>query len=537
MRKLAIGIYDNPLKQEQSIFNIDLLKNNIIVFGGPMTGKTTFLKTLLVRIHENAFQNNNIEEEIYILDFGNSLGAYSNLYNICGYFNSSNEENIKRVFKVIEEKMNINSNTLSKCNQNFVAYCECSKEKDLHHITFIIDNANAFFSENTYTTYQEKLLEFCRDGLSKGITIILTANDTGISNKFLSNFGQKIAFQVPNDKYIEIFGSRTNQPMCFKGRGLATIDSNILEFQCFLPFKDESTELSSFIDSTNQNKEKNPNRLISFDGDLTFENLKKYTSSNIPKDKAIVGLDYYNHLPIEIDLKENKVIAIYGKKNFGQINLLNILVKYIIEHQKEIFHFDNDTDKCNIVLFDDGRKQLEGIKKSSNVLNSSKIQYFLKINEFKDYIDNNHMIINRANHTIRENRQEILIPIQETPNTVFIIQNKMFFQNAPLINVFSSLVSQAPDYNYIFIYPDIPLISEAEIASKFNSTILNAFLLDNISEFVNNKSKNTIFQNMNAKELKEKYAKCERGDGYYYDFDTDTIEKLKFIKLNSLDNN
>lgn len=73
------------------------------------------------------------------------------------------------------------------------------------------------------------------------------------------------------------------------------------------------------------------------------------------------------------------------------------MVKYIIEHQKEIFHFDNDTDKCNIVLFDDGRKQLKDIKKSSN------IQYFLKINEFKDYIDNNHMIIYMDNHTIREN--------------------------------------------------------------------------------------------------------------------------------------
>ena len=35
---------------------------------------------------------------------------------------------------------------------------------------------------------------------------------------------------------------------------------------------------------------------------------------------------------------------------------------------------------------------------------------------------------------------------------------------------------------------------------------------------------------MDAKALKEEYARCEKGDGYYYDIDADKLTKLKFIK-------
>ena len=35
---------------------------------------------------------------------------------------------------------------------------------------------------------------------------------------------------------------------------------------------------------------------------------------------------------------------------------------------------------------------------------------------------------------------------------------------------------------------------------------------------------------MDVKSLKEDYARCEKGDGYYYDVEADRLMKLKFIK-------
>ena len=43
----------------------------------------------------------------------------------------------------------------------------------------------------------------------------------------------------------------------------------------------------------------------------------------------------------------------------------------------------------------------------------------------------------------------------------------------------------------------------------------------------------SLFSRFNdIKSLKEDYAKCELGDGYYYDVEADNLKKMKFIKNN-----
>ena len=55
-------------------------------------------------------------------------------------------------------------------------------------------------------------------------------------------------------------------------------------------------------------------------------------------------------------------------------------------------------------------------------------------------------------------------------------------------------------------------------------------MLDNIAEFAGERGQKTIFGNMDVKYLKEEYAICELGDGYYYDVEADKLQKMKFIK-------
>ena len=35
---------------------------------------------------------------------------------------------------------------------------------------------------------------------------------------------------------------------------------------------------------------------------------------------------------------------------------------------------------------------------------------------------------------------------------------------------------------------------------------------------------------MDVKELKTEYARCELGDGYFYDIESDELKKVKFLK-------
>ena len=88
MKALQMGIYDDLDTQTQPLLNIDIFQSNAIIFGSHLSGKTTFLKTLLVRMHQN-FQPEDAEET-YIIDFGGNLCEYGNLPLVAACFDNSN---------------------------------------------------------------------------------------------------------------------------------------------------------------------------------------------------------------------------------------------------------------------------------------------------------------------------------------------------------------------------------------------------------------------------------------------------------------
>ena len=181
----TLGQYDIPIVQKQPLFKVDLLDKNIALFGASMSGKTNFLKLLIQTLH---MTNNVDDEQIFILDFGGALASYKGFPLVSAYFDNSNEEYVKRAFKILEEI--IKNNTKELDGTGFSSF---NGEKKMIHTTFIIDNLNAFQDEPRYLAYQEKFAKICRDGLSKGITVVFTASDTKGLSSYLNSFGQKIA--------------------------------------------------------------------------------------------------------------------------------------------------------------------------------------------------------------------------------------------------------------------------------------------------------------------------------------------------------
>jgi len=154
----TLGKFDIPIIQLQPPFVVDLLDSNIAVFGAAMSGKTTFIRTLVNVLHK---QYNEKEEQIFILDFGGALFDCRDLPLVSAYFDNSNEEYVKRVFKIMDNILKDNIRELN--GKNF-------RDADVQplHTTFIIDNVNAFIDEPRYMAYHEKLAKLCREGLSKG---------------------------------------------------------------------------------------------------------------------------------------------------------------------------------------------------------------------------------------------------------------------------------------------------------------------------------------------------------------------------------
>ena len=124
----------------------------------------------------------------------------------------------------------------------------------------------------------------------------------------------------------------------------------------------------------------------------------------------------------------------------------------------------------------------------------------------------------------------------EAPATVFVIQSKSVYlntkTNADFIHyTLQELIDIADENDFVFIFTDVKKITDPEVNSIFNSTLKTVFLLDNIAEFASERGGKTVFGEMDQKSLKEEYAKCELGDGYYYNVEADSLKKAKFIKM------
>ena len=568
----TLGRFDIPIIQLQPPFVIDLLDSNIALLGSAMSGKTTFIKTLVNILHKKFDEN---QEQVFILDFGGALFEYKDLPLVSAYFDNSNEEYVKRVFKIMDNILKDNIKELNGKNYR-------DSEVQPVHTTFIIDNLNAFIDEPRYTAYQEKLAKLCRDGLSKGITIVVTAVDTKGITSYLGGFKQKIAFEMPQDKYPEIFTGKVGLIGNNPGHGFANVTvkpegvtgtfrmSLPYEVQCNLPYKRENIGGNGDTEEVFAQKVKQKfgfaedkysrcvKKYQTFPKELTQEEYEKIKQNSKDEAKGLiipvsVGLDYVDFCPVKVDLEQSHVISIYGKKEFGKTNLLNLLISGFSEQKKD----------ARIVFFDDGRNQLESIYDSYkskldcklinkfdevelSLTDGSKLKRKLSpLQQFYVYLNENYITLDKPNYLADiyglskvSSKEYLMIPscnTEPTPFTVFVIQSKMVYLNAAenkrFINtILPQLVAAADEQGFLFIFSDVQKISDAEQNSFFNNIISTSFLLDNIAEFAGERGQKTIFGNMDVKTLKEDFARCEKGDGYFYDVEADNLLKLKFIK-------
>ncbi len=560
------GKFDIPVIQQQPPFRVDLLDSNIMLFGSSMSGKTSFLKNLINILHKKYSVEN---EQIFILDFGGSMSDYRNMPLVSAYYDNSNEEYVKRTFRIMENILKENIRKLDGKN-----FREADDGQQPVHTTFLIDNFNAFIDEQRYFSYHEKFARLSRDGLSKGITIVITAAETKGITPYMGSFRQKIAFEMPQDKYSEIFISKTGIIGNNPGHGFANVtikpEGITGTFKMNLPYE----VLTSKPDSTAENSEftaklqqkfaydeasgtfgRQVKKYRTFPKELTFADYAALTEDAPLLCEGItvgVGLDYVNFEPVTIDFSKSHVAAIYGKKEFGKTNLLNILLNGIAKADS----------KARFVFFDDGREQLseihERMKEGYDTVMINKFETLSlerkdgtevmkklsPLQQFYIYLNRNYIELDKKfmapyyDLSDQLKKEYELVPDcqnEETPLTVFVLQSKQIYLNSVecrrfINSIMPQLAAAADERKFVFIFSDVQKISDGEQNSFFNNIISSVFLLDNIAEFASERGQRSIFGNMDVKYLKDEYARCELGDGYYYDAEADRLTKLKYIK-------
>lgn len=234
---IVLGLCDDPENQRQFTFLYQPLgQGHLAVFGGPATGKTIFLETIMWQL-TTCFT----PDEIWTVavDIGReSLGCFQNMPNCLGVLKKKEDKDI--FFHHLEELCTRRKNILS--GSNFRQYNKSGKGK-LPLVFVVIDNfggLNRLMDEKQ----QDFLQKLASEGLTLGIYLIISAEGVGeVGGRFFEKIKTALALEM-SDRFLygDVFRQyyipvlpKENQ----KGRGLCKANDRILEFQTALVLKEQ----------------------------------------------------------------------------------------------------------------------------------------------------------------------------------------------------------------------------------------------------------------------------------------------------------
>ena len=517
---VRVGMFDDPTNQRQPNVEINLSEGNVAIFGASQTGKTMLLQSVLRSVAANCQPR---QVSVYILDYASKvLKVFEGMCHVGGVVTEGEDEKIKNFFKMMGEEARRRKELFAQMGiSSYEAYTENPKNEPMPRVLVMVDNLTAF-KETHADGYENDLVHLCREGLALGVTVIATAKQTtGLSYKYLSNFGTRLAFScTESSEYGSIFDRCSMQPRDLPGRGLVSIDKIVYEFQSYLAFEGDTESsraetIKAFIQKTNKRCGKDRARPIpSIPKLLTREYFDgfKFDDYVVP-----VGLDYAEIEPVTVNLMRVGAFGIYGREGFGKSNLLRVLMKYL--HKKD-FESPGVRSFARVFLLDGYDRQMSEFQSHGFVE-----EYTVDCARFGDFMD---LFADEA-----ENRRGILMDggsLAGEPLLMLVARNTQLYTaqtvSRPALDQYKKLLQDARQLKICFLFSDVENSGDfsAPDIQKSVKDFPQVFLLDDLAEVkVFGANKYT------HQELREHRKPLLPGEGFVQD-GRKGLMKIKLVK-------
>lgn len=434
----VIGEFDDPINQRQGILNVDLSRvGNLLIYGIPGSGKENLLTNI---IRSSIVEHTPDEVNIYILDCGSeSLKIFNSFPHVGEVLTIDSEDKINDLILMVSNEIEKRKDLFMEYAGSYNDYIKNSGQK-MPLMLIIINNYDVF--SETYQNEADKMQILFRDGYKYGVVFVVSCiSTTAIKSRSVSYFNNKLCLKL-NDAmdYRSILGApRDLAPADYFGRGLASVDGRILEFQTvsFAPKKDYTSSLRELSETLN----------------------KAYTTKAkpIPSIPDIVDV---NNLINKVDSK--LLIPIGYNTSNKAINYYNFKVNNIIP----ITFTNTDNIKLSFV------KSLVKI-----IGKVTKIYVLDLANTFKESTDNV-IIINK------DNSKEFINKLKEevSMDTYYLIIGFANIQNnmdKEVYNEFIALLNNQQNYplKHIIIVGSIEVIKTLRMENWFKNNVSDKFYI------------------------------------------------------------
>lgn len=476
---LPLGIYDDPDSQYQGLARFNLCDDNTMIIGASQTGKTNLIQSIIRLVASNHSPNDAV---FYIADFGAMyLKNFEHLHHVGGVVTISEGEKFKNLFKLLTEEVQYRKARFLDCGlSSYAAYREAGYI-DLPHIFFVIDNFSAF-KEVYADAYEDQFVYLTREGISCGISIIVTnASTNGLGYRYMSNFACRLSFKC-NDagEYMNIFDRCRMQPKDVPGRMLCKLNKELYEMQSFIAFEgekemDRSSAVKKFIEEINAQY---PNTLAkkipSIPEVLTFDYIDNNYNVKSTGYQYQIALDYANVDVVTLDLKVWNEFCIIGKDAGKKLAATYSIMAAI--------HHNVLTKPVEMYIIDGVERQLKAKADLGYVE-----KYTIDYSEIGSIFDSLMPEMEKRHQLLMDGE---LDQLAKCAQVIILINNKdaveYISSTKEILEIYTRIVKQFKSLGIAFIFTDIEDIavgySGPELLKKFKDS-KKAIITSNLQEF------------------------------------------------------
>ena len=335
---VLIGVADIPQAQKQEAVAIDLSKDgNILLYGSPGTGKTTFLQTAAMDLARKQSPEN---LTMYLLDFGtNGLAPLSQLPH-------DQTEKIQKFIRIINRELDRRKKLLSEHGVGTIALYREVTGKQEPTMVILMDSYESMKDEPYETDLFKLFMRISREGLSIGVHLIITASrQNNLRAQLYSNFKHQLT--LPQNDISEVRGIVGATPLAstmedIKGRALMKRDEvDVVQFALPVAGDNDIQIINNLRDQVQSLKEMwtghTPAGIPMVPDELTEAAFygREDVAALLDEGKVPLGLDLENVQPLSWDLIKGNLLYIF-EQEWQKLNIINTM---LLSFEK--LHFDS----------------------------------------------------------------------------------------------------------------------------------------------------------------------------------------------------
>ncbi|WP_436777896.1 type VII secretion protein EccCa [Yinghuangia sp. YIM S09857] len=342
--RVPLGLLDDPARQWQGRWEVELTRagGHMAVIGGPQTGKTTLLRTLVLSL---ALTHTPEEVAVYGLDLvGGGLQSLSRLPHVGGIAGRTDRERASRTVEEVRGMLTARQDAFRAHGIDSIEHLRRLRAEGRlpalgpPDIVLVIDGFGGLRED--FEKLDEAVGDLLKHGGGYGIHVVagmLRWNDVRIAAQ--SNFGTRVELRL-NDPADSGIDRRLAQTVAPEERGRALTDGKLFA-QVALPRIDSratDADLGDALDSAVRAVRGSwsgvtapPVRVLPARLPLTG-----LPNARTEPDRVAIGLDQAAMQPVKLDLfGRDQHLIVFGDSECGKTNLLKLVARGLMERHSD----------------------------------------------------------------------------------------------------------------------------------------------------------------------------------------------------------